>query len=130
MIPCSSCGVEKPESDYYAKHRKCKACLKSYNREYYLAHRESIRTTLLERMSDPEKRASRNAKERDRYHQAIKNDPERYAESLAKKRLRNRVRYQAIKADPERLAAYRKYKRENMRTRKPHKLKQDLQRGS
>lgn len=28
MKSCSSCGVEKVDSEYYAKHRKCKECTK------------------------------------------------------------------------------------------------------
>jgi hypothetical protein len=33
---CTICGVEKPTPEFMINKRKCKACYKSINRDYYL----------------------------------------------------------------------------------------------
>ena len=45
MKVCKACGIEKPHDDFYKWQRKCKACVLTERKPYYVANKERLNAT-------------------------------------------------------------------------------------
>ena len=73
MKVCSKCGEEKPESEFYANFKRCKACVNQSNKEWVEKNRE--RANLIAkrwRLNNPEKHRAIAKRWREKYPEKAK----------------------------------------------------------
>ena len=108
MIECRRCGIEKPQTEYKPKHRRCKDCMKVINRE---RNRESYQNNPKYR-EEQQKRSLKYMVENDYYSKWCEKNRDKVKEYNQKHKEYKRVWSQQKRKDDIQFRL-----KENIRTR-------------